>query len=118
VALAVSPTTKNFGSVVHASGNASQTFTLTPDLSSDSIFGVTITGADAADFTTTETYDKPPAGAQVSQYGNSTVLTAESTFDVTFAPATAGSKAATLEVHYNGVGGAYTLQVPLTGTAT
>lgn len=115
MALVAEPDTKAFASTAHGS-TATQEVTLTPDASSDSIFAVVVTGEDADQFTVTETYDEPPSG--VPAFGISTVVRSVSTFTITYAPSAAGTHAAVVEVHYNGVAEAATLRIPVSGTAT
>lgn len=103
-----------FPSIAHTT-TASTVVTLTPDFTSDSVFAVKITGPNANQFSTNENLD----GVNGQQtFGGSTLVTAPTTFNVTFAPTAAGTYNATLEVHYNGDGSASTSLTPLTATAT
>ena len=120
MAITVSPTSKAFGSVAAGASSSAQAFGLTPDVTTDSIFSVIITGPDASDFVLTNTkYAVAPAVGQYN-YAESTLLTAvdASAFSIVFSPATAGAKTAQAEVHYNGVAAAATLTIALTGTGT
>lgn len=115
MALTPSATSLAFGSITHGT-TTSLPLVLTPDVTSDSVYSVQVTGANASLFTTDETFDVPPSG--VAKYGNSTVLRNAKTVNVTYSPVTAGTHTGTLEIRYNGVAGAFTILVPLTGTAT
>ena len=119
MALTPSPTSLTFASIAHNT-TASQNVTLTSDVSGDAVFGVVITGANANQFSTNEVLSK--SNALYSDYvKTSTVVKtgdADATFAVTYAPTVAGSHVANLELHYNGIGQAYVLTIPLSGSAT
>lgn len=115
MAISASPTSKAFGS--KASGTTTdQVITLTPDSTNDSIHGVTLTGPNANQFSLTETYDAVAPGVQNEK--QSTIITAASTFTVSYKPTAAGAHSAQVEVHHNGPGGAFTTVVPVSGTGT
>lgn len=103
-----------FASIAHGT-TESTVVTLTPDVTTDSVFAVKITGANANQFSTDESLDGV-SGQQT--FGGSTVISKVTTFNVTYAPTAAGTHDAVLEVHYNGDGSAGTVLVDLTGTAT
>lgn len=116
MAITASPSSKTFSSITHGT-TASQTITLTPDATGDSIHGVSIAGVDKAQFTVTETFDVPQG---IQAKNASTIVTGGSapTFTVTYAPAVAGTHSAVVKVHHNAPGGAATTEIPVSGTAS
>lgn len=120
MALTATPSSLTFTSIAHGT-SSSLAVRLTPDLTADSVFGVKITGPDAALFTTDENLDDPQPGAWNYLQGSQIVGgygAGSPTFNVTYSPVVAGSHSAVLEIYYNGVGMPAVLTIDLAGTAS
>ncbi len=101
-----SPTSVNFGSINVGGSSAPQSISLgNAGQGTLTITGVSLTGADASQFTLTNTNTLP---ANLGAAQNITV-------SVTFNPTSAGAKSASLEVTYTGATGS-PATIPLTGT--
>ncbi len=102
----VSPTDFDFGQIEVTTSSGAQTFIVTNDTeSAETITDISITGADAGDFSAVPT----GAGAwNVGAFGGTFSI------DVTFTPLTLGAKTATLDITLTTV----TLHVSLSGTGS
>lgn len=90
--------------------------TLTCDASTDSIHGVTLAGPDASHFTIVHNLTAKAAG-QYSFEGGA-LAKGFTTLQVLYTPTAASSgHNAVLRIHHNGVGRAYTTEIPLSGVA-
>ena len=97
----------SFGDVPVGTTSPPQNITLTNvGTTALSIYGITLTGADAGDF------------AQTNTCGSSVAAGASCTISVTFTPSATGSRAAAVSISDNGTGTKATQEVQLSGTGT